>query len=92
MTPSCDALRNLIKICECFATEYKLNFNPKKCKIIVYSTIKLDVNNIDIKIAGHKIEIVKSVKHLGQAAHNSINLENVIKDIKVRIFFYFEQI
>ena len=87
LTPSCDALRNLIKICECFATEYKLNFNPKKCKIIVYSTIKLDVNNIDIKIAGHKIEIVKSDKHLGhtfQSAHNIINLENVIKDIKVR--------
>ena len=87
LTPSCEALKNLIKICENFAEEYKLNFNPKKCKILVYSTIKLDTGNIDIKIAGHKIEIVKSEKHLGhtfQTAHNIINLENVIKDIRIR--------
>ena len=87
LTPSCEALKNMIKICENFAEEYKLNFNPKKCKIIVYSTQKLDINNIDIKISGHKIEIVDSEKHLGhtfQSAHNIINLENVIKDIKVR--------
>ena len=55
LTPSCEALKNLIKNCENIAEEYKLNFNPKKCKILVYSTIKLDTSNIDIKITGHKI-------------------------------------
>ena len=87
LTPSCEALKNLIKICENFAVEYKLNFNPKKCKILVYSTLKLDTGNMNIKIGGHKIEIVKSEKHLGhtfQTAHNIVNLENVIKDMRIR--------
>ena len=87
LTPLCEALKNLIKICENFAVEYKLNFNPKKCKILVYSTLKLDTGNMNIKIGGHKIEIVKSEKHLGhtfQTAHNIVNLENVIKDMRIR--------
>ena len=58
LSPSCQALRNLIDITEEFANEYKLNFNPQKCKMLVYSKDQTIINNIDIRIGGHKIEVV----------------------------------
>ena len=87
LSPSCQALRNLIDITEKFANEYKLDFNPQKCKMLVYSKDQTIINNIDIRIRGHKIEIVQAEKHLGhvfQNKRNIINMDNIIKDIKVR--------
>ena len=37
LSPSCSALRQLIKICEHFANEYVINFNPDKCTLIIFS-------------------------------------------------------
>ena len=87
LSPSCKALENLILICEQFALEYKLNFNPQKCKLLVYSIMNIDSENIDIKIGGHRIEVVNSEKHLGhtfQTDKNIINIDNIIKDIRIR--------
>ena len=87
LSPSCKALKFLILICERFALEYKLNFNPQKCKLLVYSIMDIKTEKIDIKIGGHKIEVVDSEKHLGnkfQADRNIINIENIIKEIRVR--------
>ena len=87
LSPSCKALKNLILICENFASEYKLNFNPQKCKMLIYSRKKDNTNDINIKIGGHKIEVVQSEKHLGhtiQTGHNIVNIDNIIRDIKIR--------
>ena len=87
LSPSCTALKNLILICEKFAVEYKLNFNPQKCKILVYSIMNIDPDDINITIGGHKMEVVDSEKHLGhsfQTKDYMINIENIIKDIRIR--------
>ena len=36
LTPSCTALRSLIRICEEYADSYKLKFNPDKCILLIY--------------------------------------------------------
>ena len=87
LSPSCKALRFLILICEKFALEYKLTFNPQKCKILLYSTRNIQTGKIDIQIGGHKIEVVSSEKHLGhtfQTNKNIINIDNIIKDMRIR--------
>ena len=87
LSPSCKALKNLILICEEFALEYKLNFNPQKCKMLIFSKIKTNPNDINIEIGGHKIEVVQSEKHLGhtiQTGNNILNIDNIIKDIRIR--------
>ena len=37
LTPSCNALRNMIKICEKYSESYKLRFNPDKCTLLIYA-------------------------------------------------------
>ena len=37
LSPSCSALRQLITICEQFADEYVVNFNPDKCTLLIFS-------------------------------------------------------
>ena len=86
LLPSCKALKDLILICENFASEYKLNFNPQKVKMLIYSRKKDNTNDINIKIGGHKIEVVQSEKHIGhtiQTGNNIVNIDNIIRDIKI---------
>ena len=45
--------------------------------------MKDNPNDINIKIGGHKIEIVQSEKHLGhiiQTGNNILNIDSIIRD------------
>ena len=91
LTPSCNALRSLIKICEHFADEYLLKFNPDKCSLLIYADKNADfyANNCNINLCGKTIKHVKKEKHLGHIfeanSHSHlINIESVIRDLKVR--------
>ena len=87
LSPTCMALRCLISLCEEFAYEYMLTFNPDKCKLLIFSSSEFDIQNVNINICNNKIENVKSEKHLGHIFQNSntlINIDSIIKDIHVR--------
>ena len=91
LTPSCTALRSLIKICETYADSYKLKFNPDKCTLMIYSDKNVDFyqENCRISLCGRIVKNVKSEKHLGHLfTSNSnthlIDIDSIIRDIKVR--------
>ena len=91
LTPSCNALRFLIKICELFAKEYKLKFNPDKCSLLIYAFNNSEFlyDNCNVMICGKIIKKVKSEKHLGNTftvnGHSHLfNIDSVIRDLKIR--------
>ena len=87
LSPSCTALRCLIEICEKYAKDHMIKFNPDKCTLLVFSDPNFSEKDISISISGCEIRNVKKEKHLGhtfQNAENMIDLSNVIRDIKVR--------
>ena len=87
LSPTCRALKFLIKICEDYAREHKIQFNPDKCTLLIFSESDFYHNNVNIIISGCKIKNVKQEKHLGHTFQNSRNIidfDAVIKDIKVR--------
>ena len=91
LTPSCNALRSLIKICEKYAESYKLRFNPDKCTLLIYAENNADFysDNCNIMLCGKTIKNVKTEKHLGHVFTSTnhshlINIDSVIRDLKVR--------
>ena len=87
LSPTCKALKFLVAICELFAEEYFLNFNPEKCKLLIFSCSDDNFENINITICNHRIENVKSETHLGhlfQLLNSIINFDSIINDINVR--------
>ena len=91
LSPSCTALRNLIDICEIYAEEYEIKFNPDKCTLLIFSRIKNIADDVNITLCGSKIKTIINEKHLGHVfdsafSHslNLININNVIRDMQVR--------
>ena len=87
LSPTIAALRSLITICEMFSYEYKLQFNPDKCTLLIYSVSEYFYENVCITLCGQNVKNVKSEKHLGHTFENSydiINMESIIRDIKNR--------
>ena len=91
LSPSCSALRELIAICEDMANELEIKFNPDKCTLLIFSNSEFIKTNINIMLCGSRVKIVNSEKHLGHVfksdyvdTFNLINMDNVIRDMKVR--------
>ena len=87
LAPTCTALNSLIKICENYAKEYKVCFNPDKCTLLIYANDDFYFNNVNILIGGVRVKNVKSESHLGhifRSSYNIIDIQSIIKDIKVR--------
>lgn len=87
LSPTCKGLKSMISICENFAYEYKLKFNPEKCILLIFADSEYYYENTSILLCGQKVKNVKTEKHLGHVFENSydlINIESIIKDIKVR--------
>ena len=92
LSPSCTALKGLVSICETFALETKMKFNPEKCTLLIFSkNPNFYVNNIKIIFDGCEIKNILSEKHLGHNfnasfvnSFNLIDFDNVICDLKVR--------
>ena len=87
LSPSCTALKSLIDICEKYAKEHMIKFNPDKCTLLIFSDPNFNTNDISISISGSKIKNVKKEKHLGhvfQNAENIIDFSSVTRDIKIR--------
>ena len=91
LSPSCTALRDMILICEDFADEYQIIFNPDKCTLLIFSNHNFNINDINVKVCGKQVANVRKEKHLGHIfksqynmSYNLIELDSVIKDLKVR--------
>ena len=41
LSPTCTGLRSMINICEIFSNEYKLQFNPDKCTLVIFNDQKI---------------------------------------------------
>ena len=54
LSPSCSALRHLISICENFADEYKIIFNPDKCTLLIFTDSEFRKNNQMLSYAVNK--------------------------------------
>lgn len=67
----------MIKICESYAIEYDIIFNPDKSKVMCFN----NGNYIDfsIQLFNHRIEIVDSYTHLGTYVSTKIEDRNVQK-------------
>ena len=91
LTPSCTALRSLIKICEKYADTYKLRFNPDKCTLMILADKNADFfyEHCKISLCGRVVKNVKTEKHLGHSFTSNnhshlINIDSIIRDIKIR--------
>ena len=91
LSPSCSALRFLISICESFAKEYEIIFNPDKCSLLIFSESEFRKNNTNIMFCGKLVKCVIKEKHLGHEfssnfchTSNLVSIDNVITDMKVR--------
>ena len=65
LSPSCTALNEMINVCELYAQEYKLKFNPEKCTLLIFSDSDFYFNNVNITICGSRIRNIKYENHLG---------------------------
>ena len=87
LSPTCTALRTMISICEKFSYEYKLQFNPDKCTLLIFSNSDYYYENVSITLCGQNVKNVKTEKHLGhifENSHDIINIDSIIRDLKIR--------
>ena len=61
-TPSIYCMRQMILICEQYAKEYKIMFNPIKSKLLCYNLISNFIPSV--KLCGQYIEVVYDEIHL----------------------------
>ena len=85
LTPSRFAMQALISICENYAEEYNLKYNPSKCKVMIFSNSFN--NNIRLVLNGTLLSVSPSEKHLGHmlsSVDEILDYSSIIIDIKVR--------
>ena len=77
-------------ICESFAKEYEVIFNPDKCTLLLFTDSEFRRNNANIMLCGKQVKIVNKENHLGHVlssdychTSNLVNIDNVIRDMKV---------
>ena len=77
IAPSLHSFRQMIEICEFYAIEYDIIFNPDKSKVMCFN----NGNYIDfsIQLFNHTIEVVDSYTHLGNYISTNIEDKNVQK-------------
>ena len=62
LAPSLDALREMVSICETYATEYQLLFNPSKPKLMYFN---ISHENLNVKLCGKEVLLVSHETYLG---------------------------
>ena len=85
-TPSIYCMRQMILICEQYANEYEILFNPINSKLLCYNLISDFIPSV--KWCGQYIEVVSDVIDLGIHIHNDIyrkSISEFVGDIHTRI-------
>ena len=69
LAPSADALKIMISICEAYAVDFSILFNPRRFKLMCFN---LNVNNFDITLCGEKVIYCDSETYLGVCLNSNI--------------------
>ena len=72
LAPSADALKIMISICEAYAYEFSILFNPRKSKLMCFN---VNVHNLDITLCGEKGIHCNSETYLGVSLNSNITVE-----------------
>ena len=79
ISPTIYGLKNMLKVCELFAVDYHITFNPIKSKLICYN---IDSSTCPpIYLNSQPITILNSNKHLGNFISSDIQDRNVISSV-----------
>ena len=68
LSPTVDALENMLKICEKYSVDFSIKFNTFKSKLLVFSETSTDVK---VNFQLNTITQVKSETHVGHLMSNS---------------------
>ncbi len=60
LSPTCNALRKMVRICEQYAIQFSLSFNPNKCVLIIFSDSDVFMDNVCLKMYGRTIQNIKT--------------------------------
>ena len=74
IAPSLHGLKHMLKLCEVYAVEYHIKYNPLKCKLVCYS-----IKNVSRQLFGQNTEVVEDVMYLGNDISNDIWKKNTIE-------------
>ena len=90
VSPTLFGLRQIIEICEEYASDMDLLFNPKKFKLLCYNML-LDVKPV-VYLCDAIVDVVYSEMYLGNKLYNNIyktkimNLSMILKDEAIILF------
>ena len=83
----------MIEICEQFSENCKLQFNPNKCTLFIFSDSDYYFNNVCIKLCGRVIKNVRSETHLGSTIDYSYVKSYVIyQPVLITVWLSFVEI
>ena len=69
LAPSADDLKIMISICEAYAYEFGILFNPRQSKLMYFN---VNADNLDITLCGEKVIYVNSETYLGVSLNSDI--------------------
>ena len=93
LAPTKQSMHILLDVCDKYASDYNVKFNPKKSKLIVYSDKQKSDDTIDFN--GVTISSVQIDLHLGNIIGNNIkeqSVKKIINDILKRFNVLFQKL
>ena len=73
LAPNISALKSMIKMCEDYASAFRIKFNGSKSNLMIIDKKGKCDNRISINVAGEPVEIVTQFKYLGHMFLNDRN-------------------
>ena len=79
LSPSIYGLKKMISICESYAQDYHITFNPAKSKLLCFNVSSLGISPIYLN--GTPVTVVNKDKHLGNYISTNIYDRNIISNV-----------
>ena len=87
LCPSISGLKEMLKICEDYASDYNIIFNAKKSKLMHFGRNKMNTKTTISMANGCTIDYVEQCVHLGTIIHSDItrkNIDSAVNDLFMR--------
>ena len=87
LCPTLSGLQEMLNVCEDFAKDYNILFNPSKSKLMYFGKNNLNCENLLCMSNGSSIEFVEQCVHLGTKIYSDIskkNIDNATNDLYMR--------
>ena len=88
LAPTLHSMKILLSICELFAKEYDVLFNPDKSKLLVYNVNPKVNDPVHISFMNGIIKQSETEQHLGNTigtGYNDVMINNTVKDFYVKV-------